>query len=120
VTQRFENDQRTTNQGNATQPYPKIRIGDVQKASQESFNMALVAAVSFSSSFQALLLIALAALRRSTGREVGGFDIQDILVKMEAIASSSGDQEYSPPPAFGETLELINRLGEVRVPAFLN
>jgi origin recognition complex subunit 1 len=114
VTRNFERDKRT-NQGLATQPYPKIRIGDVQKASQESFNMALVAAVSFSSSFEALLLISLAALRRTTGREVGGFGVQDILVKMEAIASASGDPEYSPPPAFGETLELINRLGEVRL-----
>ena len=82
--------------------------------------MALVAAVSFSTSFEALLLIALAALRRTTGREVGGFDVQDILVKMEAIASASGDPEYSPPPAFGETLELINRLGEVRLRHFSN
>lgn len=112
VTQRFESDQ-TNLQGQVIQPYPKIRIGDVQKVSQESFNMALIAAVSFSASFEALLLISLAALRRSTGREVGGFDVQDILVKMEAIASASGDPQYCPPPAFGETLHLINRLGEV-------
>jgi hypothetical protein len=93
--------------------YPTIRIGDVQKASQESFNKAMVTAVSFVSSFEALLLVSLAALRRSTGREVGGFDMQDILTKLEAVASASGDPQYLPPPNFNETLQLLNRMGEV-------
>lgn len=95
------------------QPIPTVRISDVQKASRESFNMAVVTAVSYSTSFQALLLVSLAALLRSTGREVGGFDIKDIMMKMEAIAGASGDHQYSPPPSFGETIRLLNRLGEV-------
>jgi hypothetical protein len=75
----------------------------------------MVTAVSFLSSFEALLLVSLAALRRSTGRELGGFDIQDITTKMEAVASGSGDPQYNPPPSFKETTELLNRLGEVSV-----
>lgn len=93
---------------------PKVRISDVQKASRESFDSALVTAVSFSTPFQALLLVSLASLCRSTGREVGGFDMTDILTKMEALSGSSGDPQYAPPPTMGETIQLLNRLAEVR------
>ena len=75
VLQNFEAEKENKHQ--AKKDFPKVRISDVQKASRESFNMALVTAVSFATSFQALLLISLASLRRSTGREVGGFDIKD-------------------------------------------
>lgn len=86
VTQRFE-DNLVKDGGHATVLYPKIRIGDVQKASLDSFNIALTAAVSFSAPFEALLLVSLAALSRATGREIGGFDIKDILGKMEGKSS---------------------------------
>jgi hypothetical protein len=102
----------TNSDGTAIEPI--IRIGDVQKASRASFNMALLTAVSFSTPFQALLLVTLAALGHSTGRETGGFDIKEIMTKMEAIAGASGDLQYSPPPSFGETIYLLNQLGEVR------
>jgi hypothetical protein len=111
VTQRFETE--NLNNGSSIGSYPKIKISDVQKASQESFNKAMVTAVSFSTSFEALLLITLASLCRTTGREEGGFDMRDILTKMEAIASTSGNLQYLPPPSFGETIQLLNHLGEV-------
>mmetsp|Transcript_60079 Transcript_60079/g.147754 ORF Transcript_60079/g.147754 Transcript_60079/m.147754 type:complete len:92 (-) Transcript_60079:3141-3416(-) len=38
---------------------------------------------------------------------------------MEAISDTAGDPQYSPPPAFGETLELMNRLGEMNL-IFMN
>lgn len=111
VTQRFEQKQEKT--GNLALSFPKIRIADVQKASLESFNMAMVTAVSFSSAYEVLLLVSLAALCRATGREVGGFDVKDILIKMEALANAAGDSQYIPPPSFGETIQLLTRLGEV-------
>lgn len=111
VTQRFQETEGT--RGSEALSYPKIRISDVQKASLESFNMALVTAVSFSTSFEALMLVSLAALRRSTGREFGGFDVKDVQTKMEALAYSSGESQYIPPPSFGETLGLLTKLGEV-------
>ena len=101
------------NENNQTENYPTVRIGDVQKASTESFDSALVTAVSFSTPFQALLLVSLASLRRTTGREVGGFDIQDVMTKMDSISSSFGDPKYAPPPSFGETILVLNRLAEV-------
>ena len=91
----------------------RVKVRDVQKASRESFNMALVMAVSFSTPFQALVLITLANLCLATGRELGGFDLKDITTKMDAIASASGDDQYLPVPSFGETLRLLNDLGEV-------
>jgi origin recognition complex subunit 1 len=91
--------------------FPTVRISDVQKASRESFNVGLSIATSFLRPFQALLLISLASLYRTTGRETG-FDIVDIMTKMEAIAGSSGDPQYNPPPSFGETIHLLNSLGE--------
>ena len=108
VSQRFEREKA------ASSRYPRIRIGDIQKASLESFNMAMVTAVSFAAAYEVLLLVSLASLCRSTGREVGGFDIHDILVKMEALANAAGDPQYTPPPSFDETLGLLTRLGEVR------
>lgn len=75
--------------------------------------MAMVTAVSFSACYEALLLVSLAALCRATGREVGGFDIKDILAKMEALANAAGDSQYIPSPSFEETIRLLTRLGEV-------
>jgi len=115
VTRRFEDAQSTSGVRIKTGDFPKIRISDVQKASLVSFNMAMVTAVSFSSCFEALTLIALAVLRRSTGREVGGFDMKDILVKMEALANSSGNPQYLPAPSFGESIRLLTRLGEMNL-----
>lgn len=55
----------------------------MQKASLDSFNIALTAAVSFSTSYEVLLLVSLADLSRATGRDIGGFDIKDIVAKMD-------------------------------------
>ena len=111
VTQRYE--QKQEKEGKLALSHPTIRIGDVQKASLESFNMAMVTAVSFAAAYEALLLVSLAALCRATGREVGGFDIKDILTKMEALANATGDSQYIPAPSFEETIRLLTRLGEV-------
>ena len=111
VTQRYE--QKQEKEGKLSLSHPKIRIGDVQKASLESFNMAMVTAVSFCASYDALLLVSLSALCRATGREIGGFDIKDILTKMEALANAAGDSQYIPAPSFEETIRLLTRLGEV-------
>jgi origin recognition complex subunit 1 len=111
VTQKFEKEHEESEVSPAL--FPRIRISDVQKASQESFNKAVVTAVSFCSPFQALLLVSMASLCRTTGREVGEFDVQDVLTKMEAVANASGDPQYSRPPNLQETIDLINVLGEV-------
>lgn len=94
---------------------PIVRISDVQKASRESSSSILSKAVAISTPFEALLLVSLASLTQSTGRHDGGFDINELLTKVEAISGGSGDIQYSPPPSFGEVLGILTRLGEVRV-----
>ena len=113
MTQRYEQNQEK--KGKLALSHPKVRIADVQKASLESFNMAMVTAVSFTAAYEALLLVSLAALCRSTGREVGGFDIKDILTKMEALANAAGNPQYMPAPSFEETIRLLTRLGEMNL-----
>jgi origin recognition complex subunit 1 len=95
--------------------YPKIRICDIQRASLNSFNVALSAAVSFSKPFDALLLVAVANLNRTSERESTGHGINEIMSKMEALAFSLGDAKYLPPPSFGETINLITRLAEMNL-----
>lgn len=92
---------------------PVVRISDVKKASQESFNSVMSLAVACSTSFEALLLVSLASLTQSKGRCDSVFNIDELITKMEAISGGSGDVQYSPPPTFNETLEILNRLGEV-------
>lgn len=92
---------------------PSVKIADVQKASRKSFDAVLVSAVSFSTSFQALLLVTLASLCRTTGREVGGFDIREISSKMESIVGLVGDLQFVPAPSFCEILQLLGGLSEV-------
>jgi len=114
VTQKFE-DNTVIDKERGPFLYPRIRIGDVQKASMDSFNIALTAAVSFSTSYEVLLLVSLADLSRATGRDIGGFDIKDILAKMEALAAAAGDPQYLPPPSFGESIRILTRLGEMNL-----
>ncbi|KAG7352351.1 cell division control protein 6 [Nitzschia inconspicua] len=113
VTQEFEKQQEQ--HGHSPALHPRIRIGDVQKASQESFNKAIVTAISFCTPFQALLLVSVASLCRSTGREAGEFTVQDIVTKMEAVANGSGELQYLRPPNVNETLRLVNVLGEMNL-----
>lgn len=92
---------------------PVVRIRDVQRVSREWFSSVLSKAVSLSTPFEALLLVSLASLTRTSGREIGGFDITEVMTKVESVAAGSGDLQYMPPPTFGETVDILNRLGEV-------
>ena len=100
--------------GDSANNFPTVKIGDVQKASLQSLETALKVAVSFSSPYQALLLVSIASLKRATGRE-GNFDIKDIMMKMEAISGACGEAQYSPPPSFARTMDLLAILAEVRL-----
>ena len=104
---------KATQQTDKESKRPTIGIIDVQKASRETFDAALVTAVSFSSAFQALMLVSLASLCRTTGRD--GFDMDHVMAKMEALSGSVGDPQYAPPPAFGETIGLLNHLAEMNL-----
>lgn len=94
---------------------PLVRIPDVQRVSREASDSGLSKAVAQSTPFEALLMISLASLSRSTGRENKGFDIEEIMMKMEAVSGGFGEDQYTPPPRFEETLFLLNRLAESQI-----
>jgi origin recognition complex subunit 1 len=92
-----------------------VKIPDVQKVSRESSDSGVSKAVAQSTPFEALLIVSLASLSRSTGRESRGFDIEEIMTKVDAVAGALGDDQYTPPPRFEEMLFMLNRLAEVRL-----
>uniref|UniRef100_A0A7S1YP31 BAH domain-containing protein n=1 Tax=Ditylum brightwellii TaxID=49249 RepID=A0A7S1YP31_9STRA len=94
---------------------PTVQISDIQKASRELFNPVIARAVSHATSLEALIIVSLASLQRQSGREMGGFDVDELISKMEGTARSLGDLQYLPPPSFAETLDILNRLGEAGV-----
>lgn len=102
-------------EGGSSGGRPKIvRISDVQKVTRDSFSSVVSKAVSNSTPFEALLLVTLASLSRTSGRGAGGFDMKEVMTKMESIASGSGDLQYTPAPTLSETIDILHRLGEVR------
>jgi Cdc6-like AAA superfamily ATPase len=101
-------------QNNTSQELPLVRIPDVQRVSREASDSADTKAVALSTPFEALLIVTLASLGRCTGRERKGFDVEEILAKMESIAGALGEKQYTPAPSLPELLFLLNRLAEVR------
>lgn len=94
---------------------PMVRIKDVLKVSRDSTNAAQPRSVSLCTSFDVLFLVALAALSKTTGREYGGFDVEEIVTKMESMAHAAGDPLYLPPPTLSETLGILSRLRDVHL-----
>lgn len=90
----------------------KISIVDVRNAKDDILKSSCISTfISFSSTFEALLLVSLASLTytKEWPYKSEAFDIQQLIVKMDSISGGSGNPIYSPPPNFGETLELLNR-----------
>jgi hypothetical protein len=90
-----------------------VVIDDIQKASRKMFNSAIHQGVSDATDMEALLFVSLASLKRQLARDRGGFDVKEVVTKMEGISSSFGDDRYSPSPTCTELLRMLNRLGEV-------
>lgn len=90
-----------------------VRIHHIQKASRKIFHSAIQQGVSDSTNMEALLFVSLAALKRQLARNRGGFDVKEVVTKMESVASSFGDDKYIPSPSCAELLRMLNRLGEV-------
>lgn len=91
---------------------PLVMIRDAVKVSRESFHSAKSQAITRCTVFEALLLVSLASLSKSTGREFGGFDMEEILVKMESLANGLGNPRYLPSPTLAETMDVVARLAE--------
>jgi hypothetical protein len=97
------------------QPYLGIvNTADIQKASRKMFHSTVQQGIADATNMEALLFISLASLKRQLARERGGFDIKEVVTKMEGIASAFGDRKYIPSPTCSELLRMLDRLGEVR------
>jgi len=92
-----------------------VRIPDIQRAAKDLLDSPLLKAVATCSSFEALVLVSLASLRWSSGREDGRCGVKELLTKMRGIANSLGNPQYLPVPTFDELIDLVNRMGEVSV-----
>ncbi len=90
-----------------------VRIPDIQKAARDLLDSPLLKAVATCTSFEALVLVSLAALRWSSGRDDGRCRVQDLHVKMRGVADSVGNPQYLPVPTLDELFEMLNRMGEV-------
>lgn len=100
---------------NDNTPYGCVTVADIGKASRDMFNTVFSVAIRNSSCFEALLYVALASLRRQSGKENGVFTFIEVLTKMEGIASSFGSDKYLPAPSYSELLDMLSRLGEARI-----
>jgi len=96
------------------EPRPIVRTEDVAKASKDMFHSTIYKAISCSTSYQAVLLIALGGLMK-LGREDGRFSVQDVRAKMVSISDASGDERYLQVNwlDFSDVLYMVTRLGEV-------
>jgi hypothetical protein len=98
---------------------PIVRIHDVQKGSRDMFTSIVLKAVSCSTDYEALLLIALGALKR--GQDDRSFQVKEILTKIESIANASGEPRYMDARlSLSDVLGIVNRLGDVSVPTILS
>lgn len=91
-----------------------IDTSDMQAASRNIFNSTLSYGVMDATRMEALLYVSLASLQFQLARERGGFDVKEVVQKMEGLSSSFGDENYLPAPTCTELLRMISRLGEVR------
>jgi Cdc6-like AAA superfamily ATPase len=96
--------------GAEAQTSPVVSTSDVVKVCRDSTNSVQSRSIGMCAAFEVLFLVTLAALSKTTGREYGGFDVEEILTKMESIANSHGDELYLPPPSLSETLEIVSQL----------
>jgi AAA lid domain len=87
-----------------------VFIKDVLRVSRDSFNSAQSRIIGLCTSLEALLIVTLASLSKTTGREFGGFDVEELVTKMDSIAHSQGDPQYLPPPTLEETLVMLRSL----------
>lgn len=93
--------------------HPKVKISDVQRGSRDMYTSIIHTAISCSSSYEALVLIAIGALKKA---KVGivSLDVREMLTKIESIANGSGEERYlSARLSLSDLLGILSRLGDV-------
>ena len=95
--------------------HPKVKISDVQKGSRDMYTSIIHKAISCSSSYEALVLIAIGALKKAkVGSDIVSLDVREMLTKIESIANGSGEERYlSARLSLSDLLGILSRLGDV-------
>ena len=92
-----------------------VRTRDIQAASLEVMLSPYDFIINGATSLEAMVIVCMASLKKSTGREDGYFGIKEILTKVEAVSGALGDPMYLPPVTFDELSGILSRLNEVRL-----
>ena len=90
-----------------------VTINDIRDAAKSMDGSMLSRAVSTCTPFEALAIVSLSSIRQQTGRQ--NCSISELVVKMRGVASKSGEDIYQPSPTFGETIELLTRMSEIKL-----
>jgi len=104
---------------NGVKPQAIVTGMHVQKVARDIFDSPMLHAIEMCSTFEALVFVALASLKKTMtersggGGGIGGFSIQELLQKMEGIASGVGDDKYLPCPTLDELIDMLHRLQEL-------
>jgi origin recognition complex subunit 1 len=94
---------------------PVVRIKDIQRVTRERMGNVSSQSVRILSPMEVLVMVSITSLARNRGNMLGGFDIIDVVTKVESIANALGESMYLPPPVFHEILEIVNRLADARL-----
>jgi len=97
--------------------HPTVKISDVQRGSRDMYTSIIHKAISCSSSYEALVLIAIGALKKAkVGKDIVSLDVQEMLTKIESIANGSGEERYlSARLSLGDLLGILSRLGDAGI-----
>jgi origin recognition complex subunit 1 len=89
---------------------PIVRTEDVSAASRDMFHNTIYRAIACSTSYQALILIALGALMKN-GR--AKFSVREIRTKVDSISDASGEEIYDARLSFSDVLNMVTSFGQV-------
>jgi origin recognition complex subunit 1 len=95
--------------------WPVVRIKDVQRVTREKMGSVVSQALAGLAPLEALVVVAVTSLSKSSGRGAGGLDILEVSAKVESVANAFGNRLYLPPPSFTELLSILERLADSRL-----
>ena len=94
---------------------PQVVLKHLFNVTASAFNSPQAHRIACLAEFEVLLIVALAVLSKSTGREQGGFDIEEVMTKMQAMTNALGDSRYGPPLTIPECLVVLGQLASAHL-----
>ena len=101
--------------GAEKRPVASVTVRDVVEAVKMLKESPQLKCLARCTDAEALVVVSLASLLVSTGREEGGVGVTELRQKMAAVAAGLGRKEYLPVPPFPALIDLLNRMNDSRV-----